>query len=42
MLRGKRGTFIYACDPNLPEYLKMYIPLCNSYQFNETISIAAE
>ena len=42
MLRGIRGTFIYACDLNLLEYFKMYIPLYNAYQFNETISIAAE
>ena len=42
MLRGIRGTFIYACDPTLLEYFKMYIPLYNAYQFNETISIAAE
>jgi len=42
MLRGIRGTFIYACDPNLHDYFKMYIPLFNAYQFNETISLAAE
>jgi len=42
MLRGIRGTFIYACDPNLLEYFKMYIPLFNAYQFNETVSLAAE
>jgi DUF2075 family protein/predicted GIY-YIG superfamily endonuclease len=42
MLRGIRGTFIYACDPYLLDYFKMYIPLFNAYQFNETISIAAE
>ena len=42
MLRGISGTFIYACDPNLLDYFKMYIPLFNAYQFNESISIAAE
>jgi DUF2075 family protein/predicted GIY-YIG superfamily endonuclease len=42
MLRGIRGTFIYACDPGLYEYFKKYIPIFNAYQFNETISIAAE
>ncbi len=42
MLRGIRGTFIYACDPDLYEYFKKYIPIFNAYQFNETISIAAE
>ncbi len=26
MLRGIRGTFVYACDPGLQEYLKQYIP----------------
>ncbi len=25
MYRGIRGTFVYACDPNLREYLKQYI-----------------
>lgn len=42
MLRGIRGTFIFACDPDLIEYFKKYIPLYNAYQFNETISMAAE
>ncbi|MFP3976741.1 DNA/RNA helicase domain-containing protein [Marinobacter sp. KMM 10035] len=27
MLRGIRGTFVYACDENLREYLKQHIPL---------------
>jgi DUF2075 family protein/predicted GIY-YIG superfamily endonuclease/SOS-response transcriptional repressor LexA len=27
MLRGIRGTFVYACDPGLREYLARYIPL---------------
>lgn len=26
MLRGIRGTFVYACDPALREYLKQHIP----------------
>jgi len=26
MLRGIRGTFVYACDPDLREYLARYIP----------------
>jgi len=42
MLRGIRGTFIYACDPGLYEYFKKYIPIFNAYRFNETVSIAAE
>lgn len=27
MLRGIRGTFVYACDKSLREYLKKYIPV---------------
>lgn len=27
MLRGIRGTFVYACDPDLQEYLKRFIPM---------------
>lgn len=27
MLRGIRGTFVYACDPDLQEYLKGFIPM---------------
>ena len=27
LTRGIRGTYVYACDPNLKEYLKQYIPL---------------
>ncbi|NQV50205.1 MAG: DUF2075 domain-containing protein [Candidatus Marinimicrobia bacterium] len=30
MLRGIQGTYIYACDPNLQEYLARYIPLKES------------
>ncbi|MCR9131846.1 MAG: DUF2075 domain-containing protein [bacterium] len=30
MLRGIRGTYVYACDPALREYLKRHIP--NAYQ----------
>lgn len=26
MYRGIKGTFVYACDPNLREYLRKYIP----------------
>lgn len=26
MLRGIRGTYVYACDPDLQEYLKKFIP----------------
>jgi uncharacterized protein len=26
MTRGIRGTYVYACDPDLKEYLKAYIP----------------
>jgi SOS-response transcriptional repressor LexA len=27
MLRGIKGTFLYACDQNLQEYLKQFVPL---------------
>lgn len=27
MLRGIKGTFVYACDPNLRDYLKRHIPV---------------
>jgi uncharacterized protein len=27
MLRGIRGTFVYACNPDLKEYLKRFIPM---------------
>ena len=30
MLRGIRGTYIYACDPDLREYLARYIPVKES------------
>ncbi|MCH4811343.1 DNA/RNA helicase domain-containing protein [Vreelandella neptunia] len=30
MLRGIRGTFVYACDNDLREYLKQHIPLHTS------------
>jgi len=26
MLRGIKGTYLYACDPNLQEYLKKFVP----------------
>jgi DUF2075 family protein len=26
MTRGIRGTYVYACDPDLREYLKTFIP----------------
>lgn len=26
MLRGIKGTYVYACDPNLQEYLKKFVP----------------
>jgi DUF2075 family protein len=26
MTRGIRGTYVYACDPGLREYLKVFIP----------------
>ncbi len=29
MLRGIKGTFVYACDKNLQEYLKKFIPSSN-------------
>jgi len=29
MTRGIRGTYVYACDPGLREYLKAFIPSCS-------------
>lgn len=30
MLRGIKGTFVYACDPDLRDYLKQHIPVYRS------------
>jgi len=27
MTRGIRGTYVYACDPDLRKYLKVFIPV---------------
>jgi DUF2075 family protein len=42
MLRGIRGTFIYACDPALRLYFSRHIPLHSSYGMNDWLTQAAE
>lgn len=36
MLRGIKGTYVYACDPNLQEYLSKFIPVTHK---NNTLEI---
>lgn len=42
MLRGIRGTFVYACDDDLREYLKQHIPLYTSQLENAKASNIVE
>lgn len=42
MLRGIKGTFVYACNKELHEYLAQHIPLhslCKTTQFKEEIKL---
>lgn len=38
LLRGIRGTYVYACDPHLRDYLARYIPVANA-QADESRSV---
>jgi DUF2075 family protein len=42
MLRGIRGTFIYACDPALRRYFNRHVPRYSSYGENDLLTQAAE
>lgn len=39
MLRGIKGTYVYACDKNLREYLSQFIP---KHKIQKTISFVSE
>jgi DUF2075 family protein len=38
MTRGIRGTYVYACDPGLREYLKAFIPSCSWTRVNSAVN----
>jgi DUF2075 family protein len=42
MLRGIRGTFVYACDPALRRYFNRHVPRYSSYGENDLLTQAAE
>jgi DUF2075 family protein len=42
MLRGIRGTFVYACDPALRRYFSRHIARYSSYGENDLLTQAAE
>lgn len=39
LLRGIRGTYIYACDPSLRDYLAQYVPLAEPSPVSSDINI---
>lgn len=42
MLRGIKGTYVYACDPALSRYFKRHMPSHSSYPENDWLTKAAE
>jgi DUF2075 family protein len=38
MTRGIRGTYVYACDPGLREYLKDFIPSSSGFPVNSAVN----
>jgi DUF2075 family protein len=38
MTRGIRGTYVYACDPGLREYLKDFIPSSSGFPLNSALN----
>ena len=37
MTRGIRGTYVYACDPDLRDYLRGFIPSSSGIPVNSAL-----